>query len=121
MASDRSIYDQGFYLQKTSESSKPLAYMLQVDSRENCIPCGDTPNVSKHEERVNLESDLLGITRKLSKDPKSKYQMNPKIADTLKNYNPPYLCERNLSHPSFVNQSNPNKYMEDLRKGTISQ
>jgi hypothetical protein len=115
MASDRSIYDQGAYLNKTKESIKPLSYMLQVSSFENCEKCGDKPNVTKHAERVELENDLFGINRKLSQDPKQKYQMDPKIAKTL-NYNPPYLCERNITHPSFISTVNTNKYMEDLRK-----
>jgi len=115
MSSDRSIYDQGAYLVKTKESAKPLSYMLQINAHENCIKCGDMPNVSVHEERVNLENDILGLTRKLSKDPKEKYQMNPKIAATL-NYSPPYLCERTITDPSFINNTNPNQYMEDLKK-----
>lgn len=115
MASDRSIYDQGAFLVKTKESIKPLAYMLNIGAHENCTPCGDKPNVSVHEERVNLENDIYGITRKLSKDPRMKYQKSDKIADVL-NYNPPYLCERNLKAGSFMDQSDNNKYMEDLRK-----
>ena len=115
MASDRSIYDQGSFLVKTKESIKPLAYVLEVQAHENCTKCGDKPNVSVHEQRVNLENDLLGITRKLSKDPKEKYQKNDKIADVL-NYNPPYLCERYILDPSFRDQNTGNKYMEDLKK-----
>jgi hypothetical protein len=115
MASDRSTYDQGSFLVKTKESIKPLAYVLEIQAHENCTPCGDKPNVSVHEERVNLENDILGITRKLSKDPKQKYQKNDKIADVL-NYNPPYLCERYILDPSFRDQNTGNKYMEQLKK-----
>lgn len=118
MASDRSIYDQGSFLVKTKESIKPLAYMLEIQAHENCTPCGDKPNVSVHEQRVNLENDLLGITRKLSKDPRNKYQKSDKIADVL-NYNPPYLCERNLSASTFLDKTNGNKYMDDLKKSAI--
>ncbi len=119
MASDRSTYDQGAFLVKTKESIKPLAYVLNVGAHENCTPCGDKPNVSVHEERVNLENDILGLTRKLSKDPKQKYQKNDKIADVL-NYNPPYLCERYIVDPSFRDQNTGNKYMEDLKKTQIA-
>ena len=119
MASDRSTYDQGSFLVKTKESIKPLAYILEIGAHENCTPCGDKPNVSVHEERVNLENDILGINRKLSKDPKQKYQKNDKIADTL-NYNPPYLCERYIIAPSFIDQNTGNKYMDDLKKTVIS-
>ena len=115
MASDRSTYDQGSFLVNTKESIKPLAYILEIQAHENCTPCGDKPNVSVHEERVNLENDILGINRKLSKDPKQKYQKNDKIANVL-NYNPPYLCERYITAPSFIDQNTSNKYMEDLKK-----
>ena len=118
MASDRSIYDQGSFLVKTKESIKPLAYILEIQAHENCTPCGDKPNVSVHEERVNLENDIFGINRKLSKDPKQKYQKNDKIANVL-NYNPPYLCERNILAASFRDQHTGNKYMEDLKKTVI--
>ena len=118
MASDRSTYDQGSFLVKTKESIKPLAYILEVQAHENCTPCGDKPNVSVHEQRVNLENDILGINRKLSKDPKQKYQKNDKIADVL-NYNPPYLCERYIVDPSFRDQNTGNTYMDNLKKTAI--
>ena len=119
MASDRSTYDMGAYLVKTKESIKPLAYMLEITAHENCLPCGDKPNVSVHGDRVSLESELLGLTRKLSKDPKMKYQKNDKIADTL-NYNPPYLCERSLANDAFLDNTVHNKYMEDLKTLTTA-
>jgi len=119
MQSDRSIYDQQAYMIKTKESNKPLSYMLMVNAHENCMMCGDVPNVSVHQDRVNLENDILGLTRKLTKDPAKEYQMDPKIANTL-NYVPPYLCERNLTDPSFISQTNTNKYMEDLKKTTVT-
>lgn len=121
MASDRSIYDQGVYTVKTKESVKPLSYMLQINAHENCEVCsvGVKPNVSKHEERVNLENDIFGLERKVSRDPKTQYQMNPLIAKTL-NYIPPYLCERSLNHPTFINNTDTNnKYMEDLKKTSV--
>lgn len=115
MASDRSLYDQGAFLIKTKDSVKPLAYMLEITAHENCVPCGDKPNVSVHQDRINLENDLFGITRKLSKDPHTKYQKSDKIAETL-NYNPPYLCERLLKDPSFVDQLANNNYMDNLKQ-----
>ena len=119
MASDRPIYDQGVYTVKTKESVKPLSYMLQINAHENCEVCGTKPNVTKHNERVEVESDLFGIVRKTSRDPKTQYQMDPKIAKEL-NYTPPYLCERSLNHPSFVNNTDTNnKYMEDLKKASV--
>ena len=119
MQSDRSVYDQGAYMIKTKESNKPLSYMLMINAHENCTVCGNIPNVSVHADRVNLENDIFGITRKLTKDPSKEYQMDPKIAQTL-NYVPPYLCERNIMDPSFINQSNTNQYMNDLKKSSIN-
>ena len=68
---------------KTKESSKPLSYVLDLNAYEGCEVCGDKPNITNHADRISLENDLLGITRKLSRDPKQKYQKNVKIADTL--------------------------------------
>lgn len=112
---DRSIYDQGSFLVKTKESIKPLSYMFEITAHENCNICGDKPNVTVHQERVNVENDLFGLTRKLSKDPRTKYQKSDMIAVEL-NYSPPYLCERTLNDPTFLDQSKNNKYMDDLRK-----
>jgi len=120
MQSDRNIYDQEAYMIKTKESNKPLSYMLMINAHENCMMCGDVPNVSVHTDRVNLENDILGLTRKLTKDPKKEYQMDPAIAKTL-NYVPPYLCERSISDPSFVNQTNTNQYMEQLKKTRVDK
>ncbi len=115
MSSDRSIYDEGAYLAKTKESSKPLNYVLNVNAFESCQVCGDKPNITNHAERVSLESDLLGLTRKLTRDPKQKYQKDVKIADNL-NYSPAFLCERNLQNPKFLNKENTNQYMDNLKK-----
>ena len=114
MASDRSLYDMGAYNIKTSDSTKSMSYMLTINAHENCTTCGDKPNVSVHMDRVNLENDILGLTRKLTKDPKEKYQFNSKIAETL-NYSPPYLCERDITDSSFMNPINNTKYMETLK------
>ena len=117
MSSDRAIYDEAAYLVKTTESSKPLSYVLNINAHENCQVCGEQPNVSKHVDRISLENDLLGINRKLSKNPKQQYQKTEKIAETL-NYSPAYLCERNLQNKSFLNNKATNEYMENLRKLT---
>lgn len=116
MSSDRTIYDKGAYLIKTDAASKPLNYVLDINRQENCVPCGDQPNVAKHADRIALENDLMGHSRKLSRDPAQKYQKSDVIANTLP-FTAPYVCERNLSHPTFIDQNVNNKYMEDLKKG----
>ena len=118
MSSDRSLYDKQSYLVKTDEASKPLEHTLDINRQENCMVCGDAPNVTNHAERVALESDLFGHNRKLSRDPKDQYQRTPTIANTL-NYIAPYICERNITASSFRDQGEGNKYMEDLKKKKI--
>ena len=112
--SDRPLYDEEVYNQKTNESNKPLKYILNSGAHESCTVCGDKPNVTNHQDRVDLESDLLGHTRKLSRDQSKKYQKNDTIANTL-NYSPPFLCERNLKNDKFFSINNKNTYMEKLR------
>ena len=116
MSSDRSLYDKQSYLVKTDEASKPLEHTLDINRQENCMVCGDAPNVSNHADRVALESDLLGHNRRLSRDPKDQYQKSATIANTL-NHSVPYLCERNLNNPRFRDQGKNNRYMEDLKRG----
>lgn len=115
MSSDRGLYDEGVFMIKTKESSKPLSWILDLQAHESCMACGDKPNVSKHVERVDVENDLFGINRKLSNDPKMKYQKSEEIATQL-NYSPAYLCERNITHTSFLETKSNNSYMENLRK-----
>jgi hypothetical protein len=116
MASDRTLYDEGAFQVKTKESVKPLAWVLDLNAHETCNTCGDKPNVSKHEERVDVENDLLGINRKLSQDPSQKYQKSDTIATQL-NYAPAYMCERNIVDTTFLDQNATwgNTYMEKLR------
>ena len=70
MSSDRSLYDKQSYLVKTDEASKPLQHTLDINRQEACVVCGDAPNVTNHAERVELENDLFGHNRKLSRDPR---------------------------------------------------
>ena len=94
-------------------NNKPLKYLLDVNRHESCIPCGNKPNVTNHKDRVALENDLLGNNRKLSRDPKQKYQKNEKIANVLPYLNP-LLCERNLQNNKFLD-NNGNNYMNELK------
>ena len=115
MSSDRNLYDQGAYLSKTAESSKPINWVLDINASESCQVCGDQPNVLEHTERIRRENDIFGLNRKLTKDPKKKYQKNDRIADSS-NFSPAFLCERNIKNKDFLNQNSHNDYMEDLRK-----
>lgn len=117
MSSDRALYDKQSYLVKTDQASKPLEHTLDINRQEACQICGDSPNVTKHAERVALENDLLGHNRKLSRDPKDQYQKSQTISNTL-NYSVPYLCERNLNNSQFRDQSG-NDYIEALKRGEV--
>jgi hypothetical protein len=117
MSFDRTIYDKGAYMAKTGESNTVLGHVLDINRHESCNVCAGKPNVSRHEDRVALENDLLriGNNARLSRDPKDHYQKNEKIADQL-NYIPPYLCERNLSSPGFLLQNDRNNYMNQMKQ-----
>ena len=115
MSLTRPKTDQCAFNTRNIERSKPLSYMLQIDAQENCVVCGDTPNAVKLDKRVEIESNLFGLNRTLSNNLCQPNSMVPQLIKESENYNPPFLCERNLSHPSFVSTANPNKYMEELR------
>ena len=115
MALTRPKTDECAFNTRTQESIKPLSYVLQIDAHENCEMCGDKPNAVNLIKRVDIESDLFGLNRTLSNNLCQSNNMVPLLVEETKNYNPPFLCERNLSHPSFVSTANPNNYMEKLR------
>ena len=76
------------YLEKTDASSKPLEWILDIKHHEACQSCDNQTTAPKIADRIELETDLLGIRRRLTKDPSQKYQKNPKIANTLPYTNP---------------------------------
>ena len=83
MSSNRLIYDSCEYQTRLSESSNTLNYTLNPLRNENCNKCrmelgtiGGT-NVSHIKGNlVDLETDLLGITRKASLCPAQKFSSN---------------------------------------------
>ena len=115
MALTHSRTEECAYDTRLKQSITPLSYVLQIDAQENCEICGDTPNAVKLDKRVEIESNLFGLNRTLSNNLCQSNKMIPTLTEETKNYNPPFLCERNLSHPSFVSTADPNKYMENLR------
>jgi len=112
----RAIYDKGVYIVNTKESKQPLDYMFLIDYNENCLPCNGKPGVSKHEERVEIESDILGHIRKETRDPKTKFQKGEKTKNI--NYMAPWVCERQhiLTNPNFLDNSLPGNWMEKLKE-----
>ena len=118
MAQTNSKNDHMNYLNQTKESTRPLAYMLQVDAHEACQVCGNTPNAINHPIRIHAENELRGLTRKQSRYPGDKYQMGSNLDAITTNYGAPYVCERNLTDKTFIDQANHNEWMEKLAKET---
>ena len=118
MSSDRTIYDKGAYLVKTEESNKPLIHQLDLVKHENCNVCEQSDgrkNVSNIGDRIDVESDLFGINRKLSRDPKEKFQFGDKTKSL--NYVPAWLCERELKDEKFLDNNNENsKFLQSMKK-----
>jgi hypothetical protein len=81
MSSNRLIYDNCEYNTKLGESVGPLEYMLNPMQYENCNKCRielgvvGGNNVSHVKGNlVDLESDLMGVTRKASLCPSRKFK-----------------------------------------------
>jgi hypothetical protein len=73
-ASNRQIYDCCAYSQSLQQSVDPLQYQLYFGRGENCSKCIDKKAWFKQDtEIVNIESDLLNLTRPLSKCAEYKY------------------------------------------------
>ncbi len=85
MAFTRMPYDTCEYLTKCTENVSTLSYVLEPQKWYHCSPCrqalgGGAPSgnsVSKLKGNlVDLENDLFGITRELSRCPANKYIPN---------------------------------------------
>ncbi len=73
-ASNRQIYDTCAYEKKLYESTSPLSYMTYFGQAENCNKCIDKRFYVKYQpEIVDTESELLNLSRPLSKCDQFKY------------------------------------------------
>ena len=88
MSSNRLIYDTCAYKQNLEQSVGPLAYQLYPGRFENCNKCrielgtvGGTAVSHIKGNLVDLEGDLLGITRKASLCPQQKFSSNCAIGN----------------------------------------
>ena len=74
-ASNNQIYDTCAYEKQLYESTSPLAYRLYFGKMENCNKCrvGGTFPVRFDGRIVDAESELLNLTRPLSKCDQFKY------------------------------------------------
>lgn len=81
MSSNRLIYDNCAYYQRLNQSTGPGNYMMYPGKYENCHPCrielgqvgGNGVSIYTG-NMVDLESDLMGITRPASLCNKKKYK-----------------------------------------------
>ena len=83
------MYDSCAYSKRLDESVGPLAYMLNPIKFENCKKCrhekglvGGTAVSHSTINLVDVENDLLGITREQSLCPSKKYQFESSAKDT---------------------------------------
>jgi hypothetical protein len=75
-ASNKLIYDECDYQKRLYESTSPLAYNLFFGAQENCEKCRPSyqPFWVKYDPQiVDVESELLNITRPLSNCDQFKY------------------------------------------------
>lgn len=112
MSFNRLIYDNCAYKKTVEESTGTLSYVINPIKYENCSKCrvefgvvGGT-NVSHDKSKlVDIENDLMNITRKNSKCPSKKYE--PKCSKPSKDDNglpcgPYQLAEKHLKPCSIV-------------------
>ena len=74
-ASNRLLYDTCAYEKRLYESTSPLSYQLYFGKQENCNKCTDNNKfyVKYQPEIVDVESELLNLTKPLSKCDQFKY------------------------------------------------
>lgn len=75
-AFNRQLYDVGQYQKDLYESTSPFAYLTTFSKYENCNKCRVDNFYNKFDARiVDTESELLNLTRPLSK--LDQYNYNP--------------------------------------------
>ena len=119
-ASNRQIYDCCAYAQALQQSVDPLQYDLYFGAVENCNKCIDKKAWFKQDrEIVDIESDLLNITRPLSNCDGFKYNPNCKTGpNCVSTFDPnaprvlsPSLCP--IVYNNIPIQTNPGYTVPD--------
>jgi len=73
-SSNRQIYDNCNYEKRLYESTSPLSYQMYFGAHENCNKCKyDKFYVKYQPEIVDIESELMNLTRPLSKCDQFQY------------------------------------------------
>ena len=113
-ASNRPIYDCCDYAQSLQQSVDPLQYNLYFGAQENCSKCIDKKAWFKQDLAiVDIESDLLNLTRPLSNCDQYKYNPNCKASpECISTFDPnvpvilsPSLCP--IVYNNIPVQTNP--------------
>ena len=96
-ASNKSFYDSERYNQRLEDSVSPLAYHMMFDKYENRNKCTDNGFFVKYQsEIVDAESELMNITRPLSKSDEFQYsptcKKSPMCTSTFDKTNPIILA-----------------------------
>ena len=119
-ASNRQLYDCCAYAQALQQSVDPLQYDLYFGAVENCNKCIDKQAWFKQDKKiVDIESDLLNITRPLTKCDGYKYNPNcatgPNCISTFDQNAPrilsPSLCP--IVYNNIPIQTNPGYNVPD--------
>jgi hypothetical protein len=94
MSFNRTIYDSCAYATQLQSSTSPLEYNLFTSKYQNCKTCplveGSTNNIN-FGDKVNIENELQGLNRQLSRCPEKKF--DPKSSVPTSNFVPARLCE----------------------------
>lgn len=110
MSSNRLNYDVKAYEKKINESTGPGKYQLSRPAVA-CEPCFQTNpevraqsvgvSISKDRPLIDVDSELMGLTRKASKDPVKK-QINNEDDNNLKHFQDCFLNQEStrLSNPA---------------------
>lgn len=115
MSSNRLIYDKCAYATEMKESTGPLEYNLFMGKFENCKQCsvGDYTNNLEFGVKTDVENELLGLSRHLTKCPELKFDPNSKFETP--NFSAARLCQsiyqitpNNLEKPTsnMLNEKN---------------
>jgi len=93
MSFNRLKYDNCAYAKTLQESTNPLEYSLYKGKFENKTQCaeGKYTNNLEFGPKVDVESELFGITRLQSDCPEKKY--NPNKPGATANFTPARVCD----------------------------
>jgi len=111
MSFNRLNYDCGTYKQELNQSIRPGNYKLR-EPKISCKPCYPSPptirlqkrgvSIDKNISLIDIDSELLGLSRRHSKDPSKRYVPEKNLNSNLQHWDNCFIPEENtrLSNPS---------------------